>query len=431
MSDTIFGLSTGSLPSGIAVVRVSGPSASQILTVLTKSRPLPRQATLAAVIDPETDDLLDHGLVLWFPEPASFTGEDVAEFQIHGSRAIVAALLRCLGRFPGARMASPGEFSRRAFVNGRLDLTEAEGLADLLTAETDVQRRQALAQAGGALRRRVGLWRSQLLELSARLAAALDFSDEADVPADVSADFCCSVRNLADDIQFVLGDAVRGALVRNGALVVIAGPPNAGKSTLLNALARYEAAIVSNLPGTTRDLIEVSVDFFGIPVIFVDTAGLRETTDPVEVEGMSRALRRASDARAVVWLSEDGVPPPRELQHSIRIRTKCDLGPMFLQKDELAISARTGAGLDALVERLISELGAHGAHDPALVTQERQRACLENALGALHRIPETGLIPELAAEDLRLAIRQLDGLVGGIGVEDVLGEIFGRFCIGK
>src|SRR6476646_548697 len=304
--DTIFALSSGRPPAAIAVVRISGPRAGDALTVLAGRLPEPRKAALARVRDPATGEAIDEALALWFPAPRSETGEDMAELQLHGGRAVIAAVLSALGRIEGFRPAEAGEFTRRAFENGRMDLTAVEGLADLIGAETEAQRRQAYRQLKGLLGKRAETWRARMIEALALVEARIDFSDEADVPEDLIGPALKVVQGLRDEIAEALAGAARGERLRDGLVVAIAGPPNAGKSTLLNRIARREAAIVSPYAGTTRDVIEVHLDLGGWPVTLLDTAGIRESQDPVELEGVRRARERANTADLILWVVEAG-----------------------------------------------------------------------------------------------------------------------------
>src|SRR6476661_4377453 len=306
--DTIFALSSGRPPAAIAVVRISGPRAGDALKALAGKLPEPRKAGLARVRDPDGGEVIDEALALWFPGPNSETGEDIAELQLHGGRAVIAAVLGALGRVEGLRPAEAGEFTRRAFENSRLDLTAVEGLADLIGAETEAQRRQAYRQLKGLLGDRAETWRARLIEALALVEARIDFSDEADVPEDLMTPALKIVRELRDEIAEVLAGAGRGERLREGLVVAIAGPPNAGKSTLLNRIAQREAAIVSPYAGTTRDVIEVHLDLAGYPVTLLDTAGMRETEDPVEQEGVRRARDRAATADLVLWVTDAGQP---------------------------------------------------------------------------------------------------------------------------
>ncbi|TGD97481.1 tRNA uridine-5-carboxymethylaminomethyl(34) synthesis GTPase MnmE [Methylobacterium nonmethylotrophicum] len=433
-SDTIFAPATGSGRTAVAVVRISGPGAGPALAALIRA-PLPpaRRLSLRTLREPASGELLDHALVAWLPGPGTATGEDMAELHLHGGPAVRAAVLRCLGGFPGLVPAEPGAFTRRAFLNGRMDLTAVEGLADLIDAETEAQRRQAVRQLDGALGRAVEGWRAVLLDVLAGTEAALDFSDEGDVDDEVltaaGRDAAAGVR---DAIRMALADDRRGERLRDGVTVVLAGPPNAGKSTLLNALARRDVAIVSEMPGTTRDAIEVRCDLGGLPVLLVDTAGLRDSADAIEAEGVARSRRRIDQADLVLWLCEPGgaAPPPLPVP-VLTVATKGDLPAAA--SDGLTISARTGFGLDRLlgeIERFAQ--GALGAGD-ALVTRERQRLALERCLHHLDRVVAHGvtLPAELVAEDLRLAVRALGEVAGRVGVEEMLDRLFASFCIGK
>lgn len=442
--DTIFALSSGRPPAAIAVVRVSGRQAGEAVRALIGRLPAPRRATLAKVRDPASGEAIDQAVVLWFPGPASETGEDTAEFQVHGGRAVIAGVLKALGGVPGCRPAEAGEFTRRAFDNGKLDLTRVEGLADLVAADTEAQRRQALQHLHGFLGDRVEAWRQRLIEAQALVEAAIDFSDEADVPAEILGPALARVRLLRDEIVAALADGGRGERLRDGLVVAIAGPPNVGKSSLLNRIVRREAAIVSPIPGTTRDVVEVHLDLGRQPVTLLDTAGLRESGDPIEQEGVRRARDRAAAADLVLWVREAGAPaaePPPELSgRALRVVTKSDLvaeagsgedtsgGPR-----ELRTSARTGEGLPELMAALQAEAEARvGAGEPALVARARHRGALEESVAALDRaLGEGPGRDEIVAEELRLAARALGRLVGRVDVEDILDVIFRDFCIGK
>jgi tRNA modification GTPase len=432
--DTIFALATGAGRSAVAVIRLSGPCARDALVDFTGVSPEPRHAHLARFRDPQTNETLDRGLALWFPRPNSATGEDCAEFHLHGSRAVVDAILLLLGRRTGMRAAEPGEFTRRAFINGKMDLSQAEALADLIDAQTEFQRRQALRVAGGALRRQVEDWRERLVEASALLAAELDFSDEGDVGSFSPHALEHVLRHLIARMDEVLRRAPASERLREGFLVLILGPPNSGKSTLLNLLARRDVAIVSEIPGTTRDMIEVELNLKGMPVTLVDTAGLRETEDSVERIGVGRARARAGEADLLLWLSEGGVAPPPDVNTDgaeiLRIAAKADEFPP--QVNCLAISARTGVGIDELCEEIAGRARAVlGDGSSALVIRERHR----DAIGAARDFIAASLAPdrplELVAEEIRLAGRALERIVGAIDVEQVLDVIFSRFCIGK
>ncbi len=437
---TIFALSSGPGRAGVAVLRVSGPRAGDALLALAGGVPEPRQAAVRRLVDPATGALLDQALVLWFPGPRSFTGEDCVELHVHGGRAVVAGVLGALGRIEGLRLAEPGEFTRRAFEDGKLDLTQAEGLADLIDAETEAQRGQALRQMGGALRQAAERWRADLVRAMGLTEAAIDFSDEGDVSAKAVGQAKEIVRELVVELQVALADEQRGEILRDGFPVAILGPPNAGKSSLLNALSRREVAIVSDEPGTTRDVVEVRLNLKGIPVLFMDTAGLREAPGKVEQEGIRRALARAEEALLVLWVVDATDPViqlPGELQgrpeQVLRVLNKVDAGPRIVGVD-VAISTATGEGLAALLEeiarRAAVSTGVSG--ESPLVTRARHRAMLEQTLaGCIAFLDGRETDTELRAEDLRRAAHALGRLTGRVDVEEVLGEIFGRFCIGK
>ena len=436
---TIFALSSGRLPAAIAVVRVSGPRAGDAFTALGAKVPEPRRAALRRLRHPQTQEVLDEALVLWFPAPNTETGEDMAELHLHGGRAVVAAVQAALGRLPGFRPAEAGEFTRRAFENGRLDLTAVEGLADLVSAETEAQRAQAMRQLSGTLGRQAEAWREKLIGALALVEARIDFSDEADVPENLVAPALHAARELIDEIEKTLDDAHRGERLRDGLVVAIAGPPNAGKSSLLNRLARREAAIVSPYPGTTRDVIEVHLDLSGYPVTLVDTAGVRASDDPVEQEGVRRARARAEGADLVLWV-EDAAARSCESRNDAKnewlVLNKQDLIDSYpkqsqIQAQTYEISALKGSGLDRLVGALADFADAAlGRGEAPLVTRERHRAALGETLEALVRAT-AATQEELVAEELRLAARSLGRLTGRVDVEDVLDVIFRDFCIGK
>ncbi len=437
-TETIFAPASGQGRAAISVLRLSGPRADACLAALTLPHPLPapRRLVRRDLRDPTTGEILDQALVVRMPGPESFTGEDQAEFHLHGGLAVRAAVLRALGALPGCRPARAGEFTQRAFLAGRLDLTEVEGLADLIEAETEAQRRQALRQLDGALGQRVAAWRTALLDLGAQLAAILDFADEGDVDADALAvGLQARAAAIRTEIEAVLAGDRRGERLREGFVVVLAGAPNAGKSTLLNALAGRDAAIVSPVPGTTRDAIEVRCDLDGLPVLLVDTAGLRESADVVEAEGVARSHRQIANADLVLWLVEpDGaLPDPTLATPCIVVRTKVDVSVDDAPCADLTISAKTGAGLDALLARLTAEATrALGNGSDALVTRERQRIALIRCTAALARLERAPTAaPELAAEDCRTALHALGEVAGRVGVEDILDQLFAGFCIGK
>jgi tRNA modification GTPase len=357
----------------------------------------------------------------------------MAELHIHGGRAIVTSIFRVLGKLNGFRPAEAGEFTRRALLNGKVDLTIVEGLGDLIAAETEAQRRQAVVQFRGGLSKKVEAWREKLMQALAEIEAAIDFSDEGDVPGNLIHGVRNTAAELLAEIRHVLKDAPRGERLREGFTVAIAGAPNAGKSTLLNRLAEREVAIVSDIPGTTRDVIEVALDLNGVPVVLIDTAGIRETTDPIEIEGVKRARARAEAADLVLWLVDgETAPAKHDPKRQWLVRTKADLMKGKPKPGQLAVSGKTGAGIDALVLKLSAE-AAELAGEPALVTNARQRQALEQAsehLLALSK-PEISGREELFAEELRGAANAFARVTGKIGVEDVLGEIFKNFCVGK
>lgn len=436
---TIFALSSGRPPSAIAVIRISGPDAGTALARLGVADITPRRARLATLRAVE-GAALDEALVLWFPAPHSATGEDVAELHLHGGRAVVAAVLDALGAIDGLRAAEPGEFTRRAFENGKLDLTEAEGLDDLIHADTERQRRQALRHLQGLLGNRAEDWRRALIEASALIEAGIDFSDEGDVPDDLVAPALGRIAALRADIEDALAASAHSERLRDGLTVAIAGPPNAGKSTLLNRLARREAAIVSPIAGTTRDAIEVHLDLDGYPVTLVDTAGIRDTDDPVEQEGVRRAEHRARTADLVLWLVDaaDPLPPPRDDGGVPRwvLRNKIDTGRALAAppaSPAFDISALRGDGMAELTAALAAFATEYfGGGESALIGRARHRKLLREAAEALARAG--ALDParhELIAEELRAAIHALSRLVGRVDVEDVLDVIFREFCIGK
>jgi tRNA modification GTPase len=439
---TIFALSSAPGRAGVAVVRVSGPRAGDVIDALSSPRPKKRLAALRRVRDPANGETLDEALVLWFAAPRTETGEDMAEFHLHGGSAIVKAVLAVLARQPGCRLAEPGEFARRSFAAGKLDLAEVEGLADLIDAETEAQRRQALSQMRGALSDLYEGWRAELIRACALVEAVIDFSDEADVASEAFELARAIVGRLQVAIAAHLDDGNRGEILREGFRVVLAGAPNVGKSSLLNALARREAAIVSEEAGTTRDVIEVRLDLAGLPVIVSDTAGIREPQGAIEREGIRRTLAHARDADLVVWLSDasapDAVSPPPELAARgdklfLAVANKIDVPGAHGLPDALAVSAKTGAGIDALTGRIGDLVRDRvGINESPAITRARYREHLNACMSALHAYMSG--VPtdmELRAEDLRQAAHALGRITGRVDVEDVLGEIFGRFCIGK
>lgn len=441
-ADTIFALSSGRGRAGVAVIRISGPRSTAALESLGMKAPPPRLATLAELRDPINGEPLDQALVLFFKAPSSFTGENTAELHVHGGVAVVDGILDALSRIEGLRSAEPGEFARRAFANGKIDLTQAEGLADLIEAETRAQRRQALRASAGDLKDQCDAWREELIKALSLVEAAIDFSDEADVPELVEKKALPVVTRLKDTIAHHLSHARRGERLRDGVQIVLAGAPNAGKSSLLNALSRREAAMVSQEPGTTRDVIEVHLDLDGYPVTLLDTAGLREAEGEIEREGMRRTLQRASDADLVIWLVDGSDPQwtiPSKITSSgvqtLVVLNKTDLAGLGTTEKwcDVAVSALTGAGMDALLQALTGEAARLlEAGEPAIVTRARQRRQLEECTAALEAFSSGDLSAiELRAEDLRVAAHALGRVTGAVDVEDILDRIFGDFCIGK
>jgi tRNA modification GTPase len=436
MTATIFALSSGTGRAGVAVIRISGTGAADALLALAGApMPEPRVATLRRITDPRTGEPLDRALVLWFSGSASFTGEPSAEVHVHGGRAIVASVLDALASREGLRLAVPGEFTRRAFENGKLDLPQVEALSDLIAADTAMQRRQALRGLGGALGKMAADWRTQLVRIRALLAAEIDFSDEGDVGAGSATEIDSHLLRLIGGMEAAAGAARKGRIVADGFRVALIGRPNSGKSTLLNALSGTEAAIVSEIPGTTRDVIEVRLDWGGYEVVLVDTAGLRSTADPVEQSGVARALEQAQAADLLLWLDDRGEwdDPPVDTKDSIRVRTKMDLGVALSEfQPDLSISARTGDGLDALRDRVLRAVREIEGSEAAVVSRVRQERALAAALAACRRAAEADSAAlEIRDHEVRSAERALEVLVGRIGVEEVLGEVFSRFCIGK
>jgi len=452
---TIFALSSGRPPAAIAVVRVSGPRANVALEKLIGRVPEPRRATLAQVRDPASGEIIDEALALWFPGPHSETGEDVAELQLHGSHAVVAGVLDALGAIEGCRLAEPGEFTRRAFDNGRLDLTAVEGLADLIGAETPAQRRQAFRQLKGLIGDRAEAWRRRLTEALALVEARIDFSDEADVPEDLLGPALDAAQQLHDEIAAALAGGRRGERLRDGLVVAIAGPPNAGKSTLLNRLARREAAIVSPYAGTTRDIIEVHLDLEGYPVTLLDTAGIHDSDEPVEQEGVRRARERAAQADLMLWVTDisaagramdaDAMPKASAvwiIENKIDVALDKPRARVIGSSDKneyefiLPVSAANGDGVDELVVALAAHARKYfSGADSGIVTRARHRHAFQETVGALERALAKNKRPgggeELVAEELRAAATTLGRLTGRIDVEDILDVIFREFCIGK
>lgn len=442
VTDTIFATATGAVRAGVAIVRISGPNAGNVLENMAGTpRPEARIATRRTIRN-TAGIVIDDGLVLWFPNPASFTGEDIAELHVHGGPAVVGGVLETLSETDGLRPAEAGEFTRRAFENGKLDLTAAEGLADLVDAETEVQRQQALRQMKGELAALYDGWRGRLLRAIGHVEATIDFSDD-DLPEALERGLFGDIAALGEEIGQHLREGNRGERIRAGIRIAIVGPPNAGKSSLLNALAKREAAIVSRHPGTTRDVIEVPLDVGGFPVIVADTAGIREATGEVEEEGVRRAQAQAAKADLKLAVFDGAVWPWVDEQtrslldgNTIVLINKSDLGkveaePVIDQRKAKAMSARTGDGLASLIQELEDAVRERFAQSAAPAwTRVRHRRSLEECYKALRRC-QAGLDTELVAEDLRLAARALGRITGRVDVEEVLDVIFREFCIGK
>ncbi len=445
-SDTIMALASGPGPAAVAVLRLSGPGCGAVLDALC-GRPAPRRASLRALLDAGTAGaVLDRALVLWMPGPGSYTGEDCAELQLHGGVAVVVAVTAALARL-GVRPAAPGEFTRRAVLAGRMDLLEAEGVADLVAAEDEAQRRQALRQMEGGLGRRLAGWAERLRVVLAQQEALIDFPDE-DLPAEVEAVLLAEVAALAGEMRQGLADGAAGERVRDGLVVAVSGAPDVGKSSLVNALAEREVAIVAAGPGTTRDVLEVALDVGGVRVALLDTAGLRETADPVEAEGVRRARARAAAADLVIEVRDARAAADREQDVGraedgtvlaegggrepavIVVLNKADLDGGGAAGAGLRVSARTGLGVAALRARLAEAVARLVATGGVPLTRARHRAALGEAVEALGRA-EAVAWPELRGEELRLALRAVGRVTGEVGVEALLDTVFSRFCIGK
>jgi tRNA modification GTPase len=425
MTDTIFALSSGRPPAAISVIRVSGPHAHKAGARVAGSLPDARMAAVRELRHPRSGELLDEALVLRFDAPASSTGEDIVEFQCHGGRAVVDALLGALADMEGMRLAQPGEFTRRAFENGRIDLTEAEGLADLIEAETESQRKAALALAEGGLRKQVATWQERLLALSARAERAIDFDEEDEALDPILLRDCAA---LAEELRVWLARP-RVEPLKGGVRVVVAGPPNAGKSSLINAIVGEERAIVTDVPGTTRDQIDVPLSLGGVPIQLTDTAGLRETDDQVEAIGVERAGRLVEAADVLVWLGgPDDAPAHSRL---VRVQAKADLpGREQAPEDALPVSSVTGEGVAALLSAVEERARSVLPAEDSVALNRRQASHLGEAADALTGAGMAGNLV-LVAEDLRMARTAFDRLTGRAGVEDVLDALFSRFCLGK
>ncbi|MFK7868197.1 MAG: tRNA uridine-5-carboxymethylaminomethyl(34) synthesis GTPase MnmE [Roseobacter sp.] len=427
--DTIFSLATAQGRSGVAVVRISGPQAYSVASTLCGAVP-PARTTALRTLKSGAGEVLDRALVLAFEAPHSFTGEDVVEFHTHGSRAVYQAVLTELGNVTDARLAEPGEFTRRALENNLLDLTQVEGLADLIDAETEAQRKQAIRVFSGELSEKIETWRKQIIRAASLLEVTIDFADE-EVPVDVSDEVIVLLDNVSDELAEEIKRSYVSERIRDGFEVAIVGPPNVGKSTLLNRLAGREAAITSDIAGTTRDVIEVRMDLDGLPVTFLDTAGLRETDDEIEGIGVERAIERASNADIRVFLTDGAtVEKLSATGDDIVLKPKADL----FEEGAGSISGKTGFGVEALVEQ-VKEILGHRSLESGVATHERHRIAIEKSLenirGSIVLVGEGPELYDIAAEELRSAIRSLEIVVGRIDVETLLDEIFSSFCLGK
>lgn len=437
MTSTIYALSSGSVPSGVAVIRLSGPACADILRDICGTVPAPRKATLRTIRD-RNQRPVDQGLVLFFPGPHSFTGQDCAELQVHGSRAVISRILALLSDYADTRAAEPGEFTRLAMESGKVDLLEVEGLADLLSAETEMQRRLALEHAQGHLSALYAAWMGRVTHARAMIEAELDFADEDDVPGSVSDRIWSDMESLVSEMEDHLALARIGEIIRDGLKVVLLGQPNAGKSSLLNLLARRDVAIVTPIPGTTRDILAVDLDVEGFAVTLVDTAGLRDTTDVIEAEGIRRAIEAAESADILLHLQAPGDPdlqiPQTVDTRIIRVRTKIDLDS-DAQRDrvDVAISTVTGEGVEQLLHLLLMDLrDAQERNSLAIPSRIRHVSLLQETVQALRgalKGPHTDLV--LRAEYLRLASHRLGRITGQVDTEGLLDIIFSSFCIGK
>jgi tRNA modification GTPase len=434
MIDTIAALASGRPPAALAVIRISGPAVFAVVRALAGRLPPPRRMSLCKLADPKSAALLDTALVAIFPGPHSASGEDLAELHLHGGPAVISGVLAAVIGLPGVRLAEPGEYTRRAFANGRMDLAQVEGLADLVAAETSSQRDQALALAGGALGRLADDWRSRCLDVLSHAEAGLDFAeDEADVAERLDEAARVALLTMADELANLVADAGRASRIRDGLTIAVTGAPNVGKSSLVNALTMRDVSIVTAVAGTTRDAIEAALDLGGVAAVLIDTAGLRDTDDPVEAEGIARARRRASEADLVITMASTDSPGWLESPaNSLRVFNKADMvDPAALPAEALAVSAMTGRGLPAL-RAWLSDWAQRTARpgEPALLSHLRHRAAFTAAEAALRDAAEAGE-PVLRAEALRAATHAFGCIAGRVGVDDVLDRIFSRFCIGK
>ena len=437
MSDTIFALSSGGLPSGVAVIRISGPNSRIVIETMCPAFEFGRSSGLSPIYFSNSTNVIDKGLVLSFVGPASFTGEDVVEFQVHGGKGVVDSILSSLSTLQDFRHADAGEFTYRAFENGKLDLTQAEGIADLIASETESQRKLAYDQSAGKARAKIEDWLSRLVKMRAFIEAEIDFVEEDDIPGSVSEQVWVDVDRMISEISSGLDSINAGEIIRDGFKVALMGKPNSGKSTLLNSLAGRDVAIVSDQPGTTRDIIEVRLNLGGQIVVVSDTAGIHDTDDAIEKEGIRRALEAAEHTNFGVWLhaagDKEAINAPKA---DLVVFTKSDLGAPILQgnaEEHLKISAKTNTGIDALIEIIAEKASAGFANNgEILFSRERQKSGLLHALNALG-LAKSGIDDplEIRAENMRIASDALGKIVGRVDVEDILGAIFSEFCVGK
>lgn len=429
-SDTIVALSSGSLPSGIAVIRATGPKARDLCALFGFQCPKPRYAKFVKFKSPKDNSIVDEGLALFFEGPNSFSGEDLVEFQVHGSKAVVAHLIEQATTQEDIRLAQPGEFTRRAFENGKLDLTRVEGIADLIDAQTEAQRELAVSRMRGGLTDKLKNWREAIVRLRAEIEARLDFSDEDDVPFDLPTTFHEDIKVLASEISEIASTYDQGRIIREGFRVALVGEPNVGKSSLLNALTKSDIAIVTDVPGTTRDVIEASINIDGQLLHIIDTAGIRETEDHVEKIGIERAQREIDHADLVLVLTADG-NIPKDIRYDAIVETKRDSRETPLLKDTIGISVKQKNGLDDLYAFLKARLSENDSRETLLISHSRDREALTRSAEILNSASQYHHMPELLAEELRQAGYYLARLLGDIDTEDVLDELFAGFCIGK
>ena len=436
---TIFALATARGKSAVAVIRISGEDAQRLHKRLVKTPAPPRLAVLRSIYDPKTQVLLDRGMVIWMPAPNSFTGEDSLELHVHGARAVIEAILSALSRENYLRLASPGEFVKRALINGKVDLLEVEALSDLIDSETEAQRQFALRQIDRSWNQFAAKWRSDLIDCQVRIESELDFSDETDVTETVQPKIHQTCLDMINSIATAYARSSVVERLRGGLNILISGPPNAGKSTLLNCLSKRDVAIVSEMAGTTRDILEVRLDLNGCAVNLFDSAGIRESRDKIEKIGIQRALRKSSEVDLILWLTAADEPyqsPPQEfeMKEIWALRTKADkMDANDLEiESKTDISAETGRNIDQLIQRLATfASNSTILDDGPIVANQRQRAALDEALHALTNIVSRPLPLDIQAEELRRASFALEMLIGRIGTDDVLDAIFSRFCIGK